>query len=343
METILVTGGCGYIGSHTCVSLLENNYNVLIIDSLVNSSKNTLDKIKKTASLKGIKIKNNIQFIKGDLRDKLWLDNIFGKYLNSDKPIKSVIHFAGFKSICESIKSPIEYWDTNVSSTIALILIMKKYKCFSIIFSSSASVYASNGMQLLKEIDMVKPTTPYGKTKLCIEEILKDLYLTDKKWKIVSLRYFNPIGSHNMGLLSEDSKGKSANLFPAILKTIIGQQQKLLIFGKDWPTDDGTCIRDFIHVMDLAEAHVAALSFLRVNRPQYKVINIGTGKGTSVLRIIKTFQEINGITFPYAFVKRRMGDQPFLVADNKLALKLLDWKPKRNIVDMCTDSLKNIY
>ena len=340
METVLVTGGCGYIGSHTCVSLLENNYNILIVDSLVNSSKDTLDNLRKTMSLKGIESSDNIKFVKGDLRDKLWLDNVFCDCLQSNKPIKSVIHFAGLKSIYESIISPINYWDANISTTISLILSMKKYNCFSLIFSSSASVYAVNGMKLLKETDILKPLTPYGKTKLCIEEIFKDLYFSDTNWRIASLRYFNPIGSHSLGLLPEDSKGKSSNLFPAILRTINGNQKRLPIFGKDWPTEDGTCIRDFIHVMDLAEAHVAALKFLKNNKPQNISINIGTGKGTSVLEIIETFQKVNGIDFIYDFVERRIGDQPFLVADNKLALDLLDWLPRRNIEDMCTDSVK---
>ena len=341
METILVTGGCGYIGSHTCVSLLKNNYNILIVDSLVNSSKDTLDNIRKTMSLEGVEISDNIRFLQGDLRNKLWLDNVFRDYLQSNKPIKSVIHFAGLKSIYESIISPINYWDSNISTTISLIQTMKKYNCFSLIFSSSASVYAFNGMKLLKETDVVKPETPYGKTKLCIEEIFKDLYFSDTNWKIISLRYFNPIGSHNLGLLPEDSKGNSANLFPAILRTIKGKQERLRIFGKDWPTEDGTCIRDFIHVMDLAEAHVAALRFLKDNKPQNISINIGTGKGTSILEIIKTFKELNGIEFLYDFVERRIGDQPFLVADNKLALDLLNWSPRRTIEDMCTDSIKN--
>ena len=342
METILVTGGCGYIGSHTCVALLENNYNVLIVDSLINSSEDTFDNIKKTIALKGLNINGKIQFIQGDLRNKLWLDNIFNDCLKANKPIKSVIHFAGLKSIYDSIISPIEYWESNISTSISLILTMKKYQCYRLIFSSSASVYAANGMKLLKETDIIKPVTPYGKTKLCIEEMLNDLFISNTDWKIASLRYFNPIGSHDLGLLPENSKGKSANLFPAILKTIMGYQKKLLIFGKDWPTSDGTCIRDFIHVMDLADAHIAALKFLIHNRPQNIALNIGTGKGTSVMEIIKTFQEVNGICFPYHFVERRMGDQPFLVADNKLALSLLDWHPKRNIVDMCSDSVKNL-
>lgn len=341
METVLVTGGCGYIGSHTCVALLENNHNVLIIDSLINSSRDSLERIKETVSLKGIKINDNIQLIEGDLRDKLWLENVFSDYLKSDKPIKSVIHFAGLKSVFNSIKSPIEYWDSNIVSTISLLSAMQKYHCFSFIFSSSACVYKPKGFKLLKENDEVKPITPYGKTKLFIEELLYDLFACDKNWRIASLRYFNPIGSHNLGLLPERSKDKSSNLFPAIIKTIKGEQEKLLIFGKDWSTYDGTCIRDFIHVMDLAEAHISALNFLKANKTQNISINIGTGKGTSILEIIKTFQEIKGISFPYDFVKRRVGDEPFLVADNNLALELLDWFPKRNIEDMCNDYMIN--
>ena len=337
METVLVTGGCGYIGSHTCVSLLENNHNVLIIDSLINSYKDSFEKIKKTVELKGIDVKNNIQFFQGDLRDKVWLDNIFSDYLRADKPIKSVIHFAGLKSIYNSIKSPLEYWDSNITSTITLLSTMQKYDCYTLIFSSSASIYKPKGFKLLKENDELKPSTPYGKTKLCIEQILCDLFACEKKWKIVSLRYFNPIGSHSLGFLPENSKGKSSNLFPAIQKTITGRQNELLIYGYDWPTCDGTCIRDFIHVMDLAEAHIASLNYLKENKSQNIAINIGTGKGSTILEIIKKFQEIKGISFTYNFTNRRLGDEPFLVAENTLALKLLDWFPKRNIEDMCND------
>ena len=342
METVLVTGGCGYIGSHTCVSLLENNHNVLIIDSLINSSKDTLEKIKRTVAFKGIDVNDNIKFIEGDLRDKLWLENIFSDYHKADKPIKSVIHFAGLKSIYNSIKFPLEYWYSNISSTISLLTAMEKYSCYTLIFSSSASVYKPKGFKLLNETDETKPGTPYGKTKLCIEQILSDLFAYEKKWRIVSLRYFNPIGSHRLGFLPENSKGKSSNLFPAIQKTITGEQKELLIYGYDWPTCDGTCIRDFIHVMDLAEAHIASLNYLKENEPQNIAINIGTGKGSTVLEIIKKFQEIKGISFPYNFTDRRLGDEPFLVAENTLALKLLDWFPKRNIEDMCNDYVINL-
>ena len=339
METILVTGGCGYIGSHTCIKLLENDYNLLLIDSLVNSSQDILLKIKKILDLKNIAFENKIQFIKGDLRDKMWLDSVFKSYIKSKRPIKKVIHFAGLKSIFFSINNPLEYWDSNVKSTLSLLSIMKENECNFLIFSSSASVYKINGTSLLRETDKLEPSSPYGRTKLCIEQVLRDLFQSDKRWKIANLRYFNPVGSHCSGLLGENSKGKSSNLFPAILKTIRGEQKKFLVYGNDWPTLDGTCIRDFIHVMDLAEAHVATLEYLKNEVPQNISINIGTGKGTSILEVIKTFQAIKGISFEYDFVERRLGDQCILVADNKLALELLKWSPQRNLFDMCNDSI----
>ena len=339
MDTVLVTGGCGYIGSHTCISLLNTNYNILIVDSLVNSFESSFEKIKEIASRKGTINKERIQFIKGDLRNKQWLENIFSQYARSNKPIKKVMHFAGLKSIFFSIKEPLEYWDTNVNSTLSLLSAMQKFDCYTLIFSSSATVYKPNGSNLLKETDPLLPENPYGRTKLCIEQILRDLFDSDKRWKIANLRYFNPVGSHFSGLLQENTKGKSSNLFPAILKTIGGEQKKLLIFGNDWPTLDGTCIRDFIHVMDLAEAHIATLDYLNNNDPQCLSLNIGTGKGISVIEVINVFLKIKGVSFKYDFVERRLGDQPFLVADNKYALEILNWRPKMNLIDMCNDSL----
>ena len=339
MDTVLVTGGCGYIGSHTCIALLNSNYNILIIDSLVNSFDNTFEKIKKVALQKRFDNDERIQFIKGDLRDEIWLDSIFDEYIKIRRPIKKVIHFAGLKSIFFSIKDPLEYWDTNVKSTLSLLSSMKKNSCYTFIFSSSATVYKPNGSNLLKETDPLLPLTPYGRTKLCIEQILKDLFNSDKRWRIANLRYFNPVGSHSSGLLEENTKGKSSNLFPSILKTIRGEQEKLLVFGNDWPTPDGTCIRDFIHVMDLAEAHISTLDYLKKNKPQNISINIGTGKGTSVIEVLKAFHDIKGISFSFQFVKRRIGDQPFLVADNRFALKILRWHPQKSLFDMCNDSV----
>ena len=335
METILVTGGCGFIGSHTCTKLINENFNVLIIDSLVNSYKDIFPKIKSIFDKNIAYTSSNISFLEGDLRDNKWLDNVFAEFIKLNKPIKSVIHFAGLKSIKNSINSPLLYWDMNVNSTISLLSSMKKYNCKNLIFSSSATVYKTKGKNLLKESDIVEPINTYGKTKLTNEEILKDISNSDQNWRIANLRYFNPVGSHSSGLLKENPKHSSSNLFPSIINVINGSQTKLQIFGRDWPTDDGTCVRDYIHVMDLADAHVATLDYLKNNDPQNIILNIGTGIGTSVLEVINTFKRVNKVNFSYEFIDRRIGDQPYVVADNKLALSLLDWFPKRNLQDMC--------
>lgn len=343
METILVTGGCGYIGSHTCVCLVKNGYNVVILDSLINSFDNSFLKIKNVLVKEKISNKGRISFIKGDVRDEAFLDKLFSEQKKNSKKITRVIHFAGFKCIHESIKYPLKYWEVNVQGTITLLKVMKKHNCFSIIFSSSATVYKPNSTKLLNEEDILKPSSPYGKTKLAIEDVLKDLYESDKKnWRIASLRYFNPVGSHYSGLIVENPKGESSNLFPAILKVLKNYQKNLLVFGNDWPTKDGTCIRDFIHVLDLAEAHIATLDFLFSNKPQYLILNIGTGKGRSILQVINQFNDLEKGILKYHFVQKRLGDHPIIVADNKLALKLLDWEPKRTLKDMCEDTINNI-
>ncbi len=341
LETVLVTGGCGYIGSHTCTCLLKKGFNIIIIDSLVNSHKSSYLKILEVCRNENKKFINMIKFIEGDLRNKNLLSEIFANQKKEGNPISSVIHFAGFKSIEESIKLPLQYWGTNIESTLRLLDVMDKYECYSIIFSSSATVYKPQNL-ILHEESFLEPQNPYGRTKLAIEIILKDLYLSNKKkWRIANLRYFNPVGAHESGLLGEKPKGKASNLFPAINKVLKKEQEKLLIFGNNWPTKDGTCIRDFIHVMDLAEAHMATLDYLLSNDPKYLTLNIGTGSGTSVLEIIKTFKGI-GIEIPFLYVDKRSGDYPFIVADNKLALKLLNWSPKRKIIDICKDSLKSV-
>ena len=271
------------------------------------------------------------------MRNNKWLDNVFAEFIKLKKPIKSVMHFAGLKSIENSINSPLLYWDMNLNSSISLLSSMKKYNCRTLIFSSSATVYKTKGKNLLNEKDKLDPINTYGKTKSTIEQILKDISKSEKNWRIANLRYFNPVGSHNSGLLKENPKLSASNLFPTIMNVLKGYESKLQIFGSDWPTHDGTCIRDYIHVMDLADAHVATLDYLINNYPQNIVINIGTGIGTSVLEVINTFKKINKVNFSYEFVDRRFGDQAYVVADNKLALQLLDWFPKRNIIDMCRD------
>ena len=342
METVLVTGGCGYIGSHTSISLIKNGYKVIILDSFINSSRDSFKRILKTLKKQDDKNKYHIKFIEADLRDELLILRLFKDQIKAGAPIKAVIHFAGLKSIDASIKSPLDYWEMNLRSTLSLLKAMKKYKCFKLIFSSSANVYKMKSSGLLKERDFLEPTSPYGKTKLTIENILKDLYESDKKnWKIANLRYFNPVGAHEFGFLGEEPIIEATNLFPAISKVIRKEQNKLLIYGNDWPTKDGTCIRDFIHIMDLSDAHSATLDYLINNKSTCLTLNIGTGIGSSILEVIKVFEEL-GTKIPHKFTDRRYGDHPFVVADNALALKLLNWSPKRKLINMCRDSLKNI-
>tara|TARA_B100000242_G_scaffold187044_1_gene134509 strand:- start:1205 stop:2242 length:1038 start_codon:yes stop_codon:yes gene_type:complete len=342
LGTVLVTGGCGYIGSHTCISLIKSGYKVVIFDSLINSYESSYKKILKILQNENIDYAQKINFIKGDLRNKKILSKLFLDKQREGEPIFSVIHFAGLKSAGESLKSPLEYWEANVESTLSLLKVMEKFSCHSIIFSSSASVYKPKEFGLLSEEDFLEPSSPYGRTKLTIEKILKDLFTSNsEKWRIANLRYFNPVGAHDSGLLGENPKVNFSNLFPAINLVLNKKKSHLFIFGNNWPTKDGTCIRDFIHVTDLAEAHVATLNYILKNSPKCVNINVGRGIGASVLEVLNMFKDI-GIKIPYLFVKKRAGDHPFLVADNKLALKLLDWSPKRNLIDMCKDSLNNV-
>lgn len=342
MGTVLVTGGCGYIGSHTSISLVKSGYNVVIYDSLINSYKESYEKILTILKNTNKTLVKKISFFEGDLNNKKLLEKIFSDKKKESNPIFSVIHFAGLKSMQESIRYPLKYWAANVGSTISLLEVMEKYSCYSIVFSSSASIYKPKNIGLLNEDDFLEPLSPYGKTKLTIELILKDLHFNNlEKWRVANLRYFNPVGAHESLLLGEKPKVNFSNLFPAIKQVLNKEKKYLLIFGNDWPTKDGTCIRDFIHVMDLAEAHVATLDYLLSKSSECLTLNIGTGIGTSVLEIINKYKTI-GISIPYLFADRRPGDFPFIVADNKQALKLLNWSPKRKLIDMCKDSLNNV-
>ena len=341
MKTVLTTGGLGFIGSHTCIELIKAGYNVLIIDTLTNSKSkmlNNIEKIlfedKKTNDRKG-----KIFFEKGDLRNQIWLNNIFEKFKNKNNPIYSVIHFAGLKAVKESVMEPLKYWEWNINTTLSLLFVMKNHNCHNLVFSSSATVYEPAGEVKIKEEFKKSPINPYGNTKFSIEKILSDLQSSNSEtWKIAILRYFNPAGSHESGLIGEDPLCSPTNLFPLIVKTGLKKQSHLSIFGKDWPTPDGTCIRDYIHVTDLAKAHIAALEFLEINKPQIIFLNIGTGKGHSVLEVVQTFMQVNDVKIPYNFKGRREGDHYYAVANNNLALSLLDWEPLKNLEDMCRDS-----
>ncbi len=339
MKKILITGGAGYIGSHTCLLLLEKGIDIVVIDSLVNSSQNSIKRISNLLS--NHKKKGKLKFELGDIRDNKKLNQIFNFEYNSGKPIDGVIHFAGLKSVVESLSLPLSYWDVNVNGTINVIRSMQQFGCKNIVFSSSATLYGIVESKKIKETDLINPTNPYGNTKYAIEKLLNDLYNSDKKnWKIACLRYFNPIGAHTTGELGEAPQLNCNNIFPKVLNVASGEMNHLEVLGKDWPTKDGTGVRDYIHVLDLAEGHIAAIDYLQKNKPQFICLNLGTGKGTSVLDLIETFKKVNNIDIPFIFKSRRSGDVPYMVADNSLALSKLDWYPFRNIKDMCIDGWK---
>ena len=322
---ILVTGGTGYIGSHTCVLLLEHGYEVVIIDNLSNSKVEVVEKIE---NITGKKVK----FYEGDVRDKIVLNKIF-----TENSIDGVIHFAGLKAVGESVKLPLMYYRNNIDSTLSLCEVMNEYNVKNIIFSSSATVYGIPEELPLKETSKVGGTTnPYGSTKLFIENILKDLYISDDSWNITILRYFNPVGAHESGLLGEDPNGIPNNLMPYIVKVACGELECLSIFGDDYNTHDGTGVRDYIHVVDLAMGHVKSLN----NMKGLNIYNLGTGNGYSVLEMVNTFMEVNQINVNYKIVGRRDGDIDACYADSRKAYEELGWKAELSLEDMVLSSYK---
>ena len=341
MKSVLITGGCGFIGSHTCIELLKRDYFVHILDSNINSSETIIKQIQKTLIFELNKdVKKNINFIKGDVRDVLLLEDIFKNAKKEKKEISSVIHFAGLKSVEESINYPIKYWDTNLCSTISLIKVMERFNCKCLIFSSSATIYELSG-KLISEDANIAPINPYGNTKAAIEKVLNDLFHgLSSDWKIANLRYFNPIGAHTSGLIGESPKGRPSNIFPLILRVAKRELSEIKIFGKDWATKDGTGVRDYIHIMDLAEGHMRTLDYLEKRKSDIINLNLGTGKGISVLELIRTFEEVNKVDIPYIFVDKRKGDFGTVIADNSLAKHLLNWYPKKSVEDMCRDGWK---
>ncbi len=341
MTKVLLTGGAGFIGSHLALVLIEKGYEVIILDSLINSSYKAIER------LRSITLKNNkskickLKFIEGNILKKSIIENVFQNEIKSHRPIDAVIHLAGLKSVNESIDNPIIYWKVNVQGTINLLEIMKKYCCYKFIFSSSATIYGHTNDNLIKENNIIEPINPYGQTKVAVEKFLLNLYNSNNKlWSITSLRFFNPIGAHESGLIGECPLDIPNNIFPTLCEVASGKIKELKIFGDNWDTFDGTCIRDYIHVMDLAEGHIMALEKQLVNKSEILFINLGTSKGTSVLDLVNTFQNVNKIKIPFVFSKRRKGDHCKVVADNTLALKIFGWTPKRNIKDMCKDGWK---
>ena len=322
---ILVTGGAGYIGSHTCIELIKSGYEVVVLDNLCNSSLESLRRVEKLSG-------SNVLFYKVDIRDKAALVQIFEQHL-----FDGVIHFAGLKAVGESVGNPIEYYDTNVGGTFTLVEVMREFDCKVIIFSSSATVYGESPAVPIREDSPLSATNPYGRSKLMIEEFLQDVFVADNSWYIVLLRYFNPAGAHKSGLIGEDPCGIPNNLIPYILQVAAGKLDHLSVFGNDYDTPDGTGVRDYIHVVDLAKGHVKALQVLK-DKPQVVVANLGTGNGYSVLDMIKAFEKFSGKTVPYKIVDRRPGDIAICYADSSYAEKKLDWKAEYGLDDMCKDA-----
>eukprot|EP00744_Colponema_vietnamica_P001301 GILI01002171.1.p1 GENE.GILI01002171.1~~GILI01002171.1.p1 ORF type:complete len:362 (+),score=128.29 GILI01002171.1:38-1087(+) len=324
---ILVTGGCGYIGSHTCVELVNLGYEVTIVDNLVNSSPRVLERVNEITGKP-----EKIEFVKADINDEAALDRIF-----SAKPYHAVIHFAALKAVGESMTMPLEYYQNNVTGTLILLQVMKRHNCRNIIFSSSATVYGDPASIPVTEASAIQPTNPYGQTKAFIERILMDVGNSEPgKWNIILLRYFNPVGAHVSGRIGESPKAPN-NLMPYVQQVAIGIKPFLNVFGNDWPTPDGTGVRDYIHVVDLALGHVASVNQLRKSCGT-EIFNLGTGTGLSVLEMIRTFSEISGREVPYKVAPRRPGDIALLYADTSKAEQGLGWRATRGVRDMCADA-----
>ena len=337
MKNILVTGGAGFIGSHTCLSLLERGYKVFVIDSFINSHPIALERVLEILKIPKNKSREKLKIFKCDLRDKELLENIFYEIFKDFKEIHGVIHFAGLKAVAESLSYPLKYWDVNVGGTINLLDLMQKYDCKTFVFGSSATIYAQSDNSLLSEDSRVDPINPYGTTKLTIERLLEDIFKSSNKSKFASLRYFNPIGAHSTGLIGENPIGKPNNIFPLIIDAALGISKKFKVFGNDWPTKDGTAIRDYIHVMDVADAHIKVLENLFLNESSFLKFNIGTGKGTSVMELLKIFEKVNEVKVPYVFSKRRPGDACRVVADVSFVRSELKITPNMTLEDMCKD------
>ena len=323
---VLVTGGAGYIGSHTCVELLESGYGVVVIDNLCNSNAESLNRVQ---MLTGKKLK----FYEGDVRDEALLTKIF-----ADEKPDCVIHFAGLKAVGESVAMPWEYYDNNLNSTLVLTKVMTEVGVKKLIFSSSATVYtATNEMPLREDSVTGHCTNPYGWTKYMTEQILSGIANADPQWSICLLRYFNPIGAHESGMIGEDPRGIPNNLMPYITQVAIGRREKLSVFGNEYDTHDGTGVRDYIHVVDLARGHVAAVNYV-AGHPGCQVFNLGTGTGYSVLDMVKAFNDANGLELPYRIVERRPGDIATCYADPAKSAEVLGWKAEKTLADMCRDS-----
>ena len=324
---ILITGGAGYIGSHTCVQLLEAGYEIVVVDNLSNSSVESLNRVKQLSGKKFV-------FVQADIRNTAAMRDLFKAHT-----ITAVIHFAGLKAVGESAQKPQLYYDNNVVGSLSLFEVMHEFGVKTIVFSSSATVYGDPASVPIKEDFPLSATNPYGRTKLMLEDILRDLHAADSTWRIGLLRYFNPIGAHHSGMIGEDPNGIPNNLLPYVSQVAVGRLAKLRVFGNDYATHDGTGIRDYIHVMDLADGHVKALNYL-LNNEALITVNLGTGVGYSVLDVVNAFVKVSGKPIPYEFLLRRAGDVSINYADASYAMTLLGWSASRNLETMCADAWK---
>ncbi|ADZ89932.1 UDP-glucose 4-epimerase GalE [Marinomonas mediterranea] len=327
MQTVLVTGGAGFIGSHTCVELLERGFDVIVVDNLINSSKVSLERIKQITG-------KTVTFYPYNLLSKVEIAQVFAQHA-----IDSVIHFAGLKAVGESTKTPIAYYNNNLTGTLTLLECMQNAGVFNFVFSSSATVYGENNPSPYAEHFPLSSTSPYGRTKVMIEQFLQDIFNADPRWNISLLRYFNPVGAHPSGLIGEDPNGIPNNLMPFIAQVAVGKRQKLSIFGGDYPTQDGTGVRDYIHVVDLAIGHIKALEKLNLQTPHsIEAYNLGAGKGYSVLDVVKAFEKASNQTIAYEIAPRRAGDIAEFYADTNKAKDKLDWSVELDLNAMCRDS-----
>ena len=325
MQNILVTGGAGYIGSHTCVELLAAGHNLVVIDNFSNSKPAVLGRVEQISG-------RQVPFMEVDIRDRGALRDVFRQHA-----IDAVIHFAGLKAVGESVSQPLRYYDNNISGSIALFEVMAESGVKTLVFSSSATVYGDPHSVPIREDFPLSATNPYGRSKLILEDILRDLSRSDESWKIALLRYFNPVGAHESGIIGEDPNGVPNNLMPYIAQVAVGKLPQLSVFGDDYPTPDGTGVRDYIHVVDLARGHLAALEALS-GKPGVMTVNLGTGQGYSVLDVVRAFEKASDRQVPYRIVPRRPGDVAQCYADPTLAHELLGWRAERGLDEMCSDS-----
>jgi UDP-glucose 4-epimerase len=326
---LLITGGAGFIGSHTCLVLLEAGHSLVVLDNFTNSSPEALRRV---AELAGTAAGDRLQVVEGDIRSSSDLERAFGA-----GPIEAVIHFAGLKAVGESVAQPLHYWDVNVAGSRCLLAAMQAHGCRTIAFSSSATLYGLPEQVPIPESARVQPINPYGHTKAAVEQLLADLAASEPGWRIARLRYFNPVGAHPSGRIGEDPNGPPNNLFPFVSQVAVGRRPQLQVFGGDWPTPDGTGVRDYIHVMDLAEGHRAAVEHLLAHGPQLLTLNLGSGSGHSVLEVVRAFEQASGRPVPYAVVDRRPGDAAATVADPSLAAEVLGWRTRRGLAEICRD------